>query len=266
MRHFKASRACGIVGILTHRAVYLYWIVPLIFLSLYSVVTHGRYTGFYGMEFSNADLLILTFTPLFFAPALVLFWSFLVAVILSGDFSPAVVIRYPSKQALWWAQTQKTLLLSFVYTLYLTVMIAVLGKIVCETPVNFTSANSLFFHNTGVVLEKNISLAFMLLVFFISAFLPIVAMCLIMALSKWVWGNNIFGALIIVAIAVADMMSTPNVYRGLIYVYCLPYYPRWLHIPGIFLSLLVPLGWVVGLIILGFIVSKRRDFLYVQQK
>ena len=251
---------------MTRPSLYLCWIYPMIFLSLYAVVMHRRFTMLHGMEFSSADLIILTFEPIIFAPAVVFFWAFIVAAILNRDFNPAVVIRYPSKQSLWWAQVQKILLLGFVYALYLTIMIAVIGKTVCEISINFNSKNSLFFQHTGVMLEDNINLALVLFVFFVSAFLPIAAMCLVMALSKWVWGNNIFGALIVVAVAAVDMIAYNEHFRGLLYGHCLPFYPRWLHMQELFSSLLVPFVWVVGIVSLGFIVSERRDFLHVQQK
>lgn len=259
MKHFKQHFKQISSVVIQKPLTCLVFIMPLIALVAYAFyvrqIMHSAM-----LEYALIDLAFFAFAPRFFSLAIVLLWSLVIAVVISRDNTPVVIVQYSSRQRIWLIQSQQITMLCSIYAFTLTCAFMVIGLLLCDNFVNFTSTGSYFYLNTGVTLNVNIPISLVLILYFTIILVFTNSMCLLIAFSKWIFNNHIIGIFIAIAIAAFDIFFVQENSHGILYGYGMLYYAKWLDVAKMFADLLVPISVSAVLFIAGFFVSGKKEF------
>lgn len=243
--------------------IFAYFIFIILVLTLNALYSN-KIAQLYEVEFTIADVMILSTWYNFFPISIVVFTTLIMSILMKNDFRTMIILRQKSKQAMWLTQVKKITFISFVFTLFLIVIAFILGLIMCKKNINFTQDSSLFRVFTKVTMNHEINIVAVILMCFITAFLSITLMSLIVILSKWIFNNYLVGILIVTSICWIDSNKFVGGFKVFFNTNS-AFYHQWFDESQMLIHLIYPVIYIIVVIGIGLYVSKGKDFLNVKQ-
>lgn len=227
-----------------------------------------------GLGFTLSDACILLTRPILFGITIVPLFVFLISVLLKYDFNSTGIIRRKSRQGLWLKQVGNICAFSALAALYLTFCSGIISIFITKDICNWNEKHSFFFSamlaqaatdKSGTVIPQTIAVPPSIVeisgMLFLFSFFSIAVMSIIVLLIKWLSESYVIGFASIIMIALLDWYSVP-----VFYTYSSISYEQWVKNVPVICNILYPAIWIFALTTIGWIFSKRKDFLSVQQK
>lgn len=268
MKHIK-NQFYNFKQLFSNRIIFIFLILQVLLLesNVWNIIFRAK---FYKLNLSTADIILSALDNTFF-PIVAVISCIVFASILNSDFNHNVIIQHKSRQRIWFNQVGKIVILSIPFA-FVYIFSAVLnGFFICEKNVNFTDVDTFFKLATFETMKENPSLWHIALSAFVGAFLIFVFVGLLTTLSKWVFNNYVASVIILIAGYAYEFLDRSKVIEagkvhGILFVRIIPYYQKWIDVNLFYRDIIYPLVWIICCIIIGYFVSRRKEFLNAQQK
>lgn len=211
---------------------------------------------FYHLPFSTADAFVAVSDPSFFALILVPMTLFFVCLLIRHDFALTAVLRGRHKARIFLRQVLTIALYLLAFILYTGAWTGVFAQFYCTGGVNWDQLASLFFLSTKQTTLQ--PLWRILLAFFISSFLSLLAANALLLLLRWTTDRYILSWILLLTVCVVDSKTE----KGLFFFPSGVWYDNWASPWPIERVFLLPLVCLAAILILGVWYAKRKDFLH----
>lgn len=222
-------------------------------LILFNIKYWINYSGMYDLGLCLADCFSLITQPRFFTLAIIIGSTYLSQHLVKYDFMVNFVLLKKSRTKLWTDQLGKLGIISFSTALYLTVAIFGIGTVFSTGSINWSVENSFFYMLTENTIQ--IQLWQVMLAFFLTTFLTILAVDLFMLLFKWFFKNVLIGWMILIFVVLCDMS-----FFSLFFDKVSIMFPKWIMHQSIYVILLYPVVLLIIVNIIALLLAGKKDF------
>lgn len=246
--------------------IYILTAFILIFLTVSSGVREANNMK---LTFSVADSYIKLTTFMYLMPTVIIFQSVYFVMIFIDDLRTIDIVRHNSRTEIWVKQVRKIFITSLYFTIFIIASTFVISIFFSDSLINFDKTNSLFYYYTeafsGATVSNPYGITFgQIFIFsFISVYLAILIISMIVFLIKWMTNNVFIGWIIVIVIVTADIQHGFSTFRNNIQILVgnlNNFYPCFLNISNMVTRLINPIIWCVAIYIIGYTLTQRKDF------
>lgn len=228
--------------------------LPIMLLIDYKYLITSPMQGI--IELSIADFFIIITSPssaTIIMPVTIIVFFFLI----KNDFNFLFVLQEKSRKKIWLKQAYKAVLFSLFSTIYVFIITYFIGGFYSTSYVNWSIENSIFSHETKVVL-LDITFLKVAVCFFLVYLLRMISMCLLALIIYWIVEKKIISIIVVMAINIfeKDAMFVV-IFNKIISIN----YKLWIEPYRIQLGILYGVMLIVIITLLGKYISRRKEFL-----
>lgn len=244
---------------LTRKSIFI--AAALILIAGIGYVAYIKDTATYSpqMQLSYADCFVIldsTTSKVFY---LIPIYLCLMMQLLHRDENIQVLIRQNSRGSLWCKRFYKIAMISLALSIYETITACIASGLLASTPINWDKEGSLFWLSSrGNRLSGDmIGIGMVVFTFFAVCLVTFVFIGSLFALCQWMTGNLIIGWIVSMGLGVYEYVPGPELFFKRVSIWFEKWIGGYPYIQVFAFSIIL----ISGIFAIGFLVSKRKEFI-----
>lgn len=243
--------------IMPFKSVYCIFIGYLILVVIFRIQLMQSIAQSGYLTITLSDCLIMCTRYDFFPIAITVITSICTAIIVTNKFNINIVVHQRSKRRMWNSEALSVITISFIFAIMLIACVLIIGLFCSEGLTNFSDNNSFMRYFTKATLRTDRSFLAVVFATFVSTFLIMAIVNLVVLMSKWLFNSTVWGTLLVVTIClIGTVGSDLNFIFEKVYVD----YGMWFNETAILINFAYLLIIILIIYFIGLSVSNRKEF------